>query len=256
MQLERNGPTPLYEQLKNLIADKINKGEYRPDQQIPSERELCEQFDVSRITVRQAISLAVNEGLLYRTHGRGTFVNKSKIKQGLEKVNSFQQTLSQQGLIAATKRLKNQVIPNNFHLSRLLNVSMIEQIFNLQLLGLGNEDPVVFYDTYFPYHIGIKMNEIATQVLERNMPFSTLDLYNEELGFIPTHIEQSFESIVSNEWLSEIMNVDIGSPILLVTSIVYTGDRPIEYKLAYYRGDKYKFFITREYDPSMFRSNN
>ena len=253
LQLERNNPLSLYEQLKNIIAAKIKSGEYQPDQQIPSERELCEQFDVSRITVRQAISLAINEGLLYRTHGRGTFVQKPKIKQGLEKVSSFQQTLAQQGLIASTKRLKHQTIASNFHLSKLLNVSMMEQIFNIGLLGLGNEDAVVYYDNYFPYDIGVKLDEQATLALERTRPFSTLDLYGEHIGLVPTHAEQSFEATVADEWLSSVLQVNPGAPILLVSSIVYMGNQPIEYKQAYYRGDKYKFFINREFDAGIFQ---
>lgn len=253
LQLERNNPIPLYEQLKNIIVNKIRNGQYEIDQQIPSERELCEQFDVSRITVRQAISLAVNEGLLYRTHGRGTFVSKPKIEQRLQKVNTFHQTLVQQGLVATTKKIKFQVVANDFHLSRLLNVNMNEKIVNLQLVGSGNEDPIVFYDSYFPAEIGEKIHLQAEQALEKNMPFSTLDLYGQSLGVTITHTEQTFEATVSDEFLSNILHVRVGSPILLVTSIIYSGYQPLEYKLAHYRGDKYKFFTTREFDPEMFK---
>src|SRR5690606_19882216 len=124
----------------------IENGELKPEQQIPSERELCEKYQVSRITVRQAIALAENEGLVVRTHGRGTFVSaNSKIEQGLTKISNFQETLSTQGIIGKTVIHRAEVIPNNFLLSRLLENSLREQIVNLQLIGFGNEEPIVFY---------------------------------------------------------------------------------------------------------------
>lgn len=251
MQLERNNPSPLYEQLKNIIAEQITKGELEPDQQIPSERELCEAYGVSRITVRQAIAAAVNEGLLYRTHGRGTFVANPKIEQTLSSVHNFQQTLIKQGLIASTLLLKTETIPNNFLFSRILNVKLMEQITNVQLLGFGNDVPIVFYDSMFSLEIGQKIVEEAKKASTQKIPFSTLDLYGPQIGFVPTHVEQTFEAVLSDETVSGILKIEQNSPILLVTSIVYDGERPLEYKSAYYRGDKYKFFVTREFNNVM-----
>jgi GntR family transcriptional regulator len=246
--LERNNPLPMYEQLKNIIAAQINKGELEPDQQIPSERELCEVYGVSRITVRQAIAAAVNEGLLYRTHGRGTFVSNSKIEQTLSTVNNFQQTLIKQGFIASTQLLKSEFVPNNFLLSRILNVELMEQIININLLGFGNDVPVVFYDSYFPKEIGQKIMEEAKKASDKNIPFSTLDLYGKKTGYVPTHVEQTFEAVAPDETVAGILKINPNSPILLVTSIVYNGEKTLEYKCAYYRGDKYKFFVTRDFN--------
>lgn len=251
MALDRNHSIPLYEQLKNIIAEQIENGELKPEQQIPSERELCEKYQVSRITVRQAIALAENEGLVVRTHGRGTFVSaNSKIEQGLTKVSNFQETLSTQGLVGTTIIHKADVIPNNFLLSRLLENNLREQIVNLQLIGLGNKEPIVFYDTFFSHALGDLMIEAAKKALTKTIPFSTLDLYREfqqEIGIAPTHAEQTFEATLADEFLADVLQVDKGEPIFRVSSIVYADKQTIEYKEAYYRGDKYKFFISREY---------
>ncbi|TBL75730.1 GntR family transcriptional regulator [Paenibacillus thalictri] len=244
--LDRNTQIPLYEQLKNAIAQQINEGKLEPDQQIPSERELCEAYGVSRITVRQAIAAAANEGLLYRTQGKGTYVAGAKIEQKLSNINNFQQTLVKQGFMASTELYKTATVPNNLFYSRLLNVSMLEQITNIQLVGYGNNEPVVYYDSYFSMDIGESILSSAQKAAENKVPFSTLDLYV-DTEVTPTHVEQTFESIVSDETLSGILKIAVGSPILLVTSIVYDNALPIEYKNAYYRGDKYKFFLTREY---------
>jgi len=243
--LERGTSVPLHEQLKNLITKHIKEGVFRPDQQIPSERELCEKYGVSRITVRQAINDLVNSGLLYRAHGKGTYVSNPKIEVKLSSMINFQQTLMKQGFVASTRMLKTEQIPNDFFLSRVLNVNMVDQITNLQLVGLGNDSPVVFYDSYFGPEIGPKMVEAAQQEIKKNAPFSTLDLY-QYLNITPTHVEQTFEAVAVSEDIAGILQVEPKFSVLLVTSVLYDGERPLEYRTAYYRGDKYKFFLTRQ----------
>ncbi|MCM3717653.1 GntR family transcriptional regulator [Fictibacillus phosphorivorans] len=245
--LDRKHSAPLYEQLKNEIQKMIKDGDLKPDDQIPSERELVEQYNVSRITVRQAINLAEKEGLVKRVHGVGTFVAKPKIKQELSNFNNFESTLQQQGLIATTKMLGSQVITSDFQLSRLLDINVMERVIKLELIGYGDEIPVVYYNSYFPNRVGEKMKQAAEKALQAEKPFSTLDLYrlDQEIGLHPTHVEQTFEAQSAHYPLTEILNVQEGFPLFRVTSIVYQDKTPLEYKETYYRGDKYKFFITR-----------
>jgi GntR family transcriptional regulator len=245
--LDRKHSAPLYEQLKNEIQKKIKDGELKPDDQIPSERELVEQYHVSRITVRQAINLAEKEGLVKRVHGVGTFVAQPKIKQELSNFNNFESTLQQQGLIASTKMLGSQVITSDFQLSRLLDINVMERVTKLELIGYGDDIPVVYYNSYFPYLAGEKMKQAAEQALQMEKPFSTLDLYrmDQQIGLHPTHVEQTFEAQAAHHPLTEILQVQEGFPLFRVTSIVYQDKTPLEYKETYYRGDKYKFFITR-----------
>lgn len=246
--LDRNSSSPLYEQLKNVLQKKIVSGELKPEEQIPSERELVDKYNVSRITVRQAINLAEHEGLVRRVHGVGTFVAKPKIQQELSSVNTFQSTLLQQGLIASTKLHKAQTVASDFQLSRLLNISVMERVVNLQLIGYGDNSPVVYYNSYFSSSVGEKMKQAAENALKNGQTFSTLDLYRMDpaLNYYPTHVEQTFEATAADEELSFILEVEEGFPLFRVTSIVYQDQLPLEYKETYYRGDKYKFFITRQ----------
>lgn len=245
--LERNGTAPLYEQLKDVIHKKIKSGELKPDQQIPSERELEKTYNVSRITVRQAINLAEQEGLVRRVHGVGTFVSKPKIQQELSTLSNFQSTLQQQGLIASTKLHNSQTIVSDFQLSKLLSIQVNEKVINLELIGLGDNSPIVYYNSYFSFPVGEKMKQAAELVLDKDQPFSTLDLYKMDphLKFNPTHIEQTYEALAAVPFLAEILKVKEGFPLIKVTSLVYQDKNPLEYKETYYRGDKYKFFITR-----------
>lgn len=243
--LDRKLQIPLYEQLKNKIKEKIESGELKPNDKLPSERELGERYQVSRITVRQAIALAEREGLVLRVHGVGTFVSAPKIKQELHTIDNFQSSVQQLGLIASTTIYKYHSFPADLHYSKLLDIPLFQQVRNLQLIGYGDSSPIVYYNTYFPDELGERIIESAKNIAEKGKPFSTLDLYEFHEDFFPTHSEQTFESIVTNEELAEILQVKAGFPVLKATSLIYQNDTPLEYKEAYYRGDKYKFSIIR-----------
>jgi len=243
--LDPNSPKPLYLQLKEKIRNAIETGEWKPDTKIPSERDLCKQYNVSRITVRQAISEAENEGLLYKIQGKGTFVKAPKIEQGLMKITSFGNTLRNSGLNGRTEIIKSEIMPVNFQLSNILRIDMTEHVVNLRLLGLANEEPIVHYDSYFTHEIGVKMLEAAQKNAKAGIPFSTYDLYG-QLNIGADTVSQTFEAINCDAEMARILKVKKGTALLVVTSIVNNHDgKPIEYKTAMYKADKYKFHITR-----------
>ncbi|WP_174614698.1 GntR family transcriptional regulator [Virgibacillus ihumii] len=244
-KLNRKSSMPLYEQLKNVLVQQIKSGELKPQELIPSERELCETYNVSRITVRQAIDLTVNEGFLSRKHGKGTFVTGPTIKQELSKVSGFQSTLSRQGIIGKTEIIKSEKMETDIQLSKTLDIDVLSQIINLQLMGFGDESPLVFYDCYFPLEIGKEMILSAEKAIKRRKPFSIFDLYRENDIILPTHTEQTFESILSDERLTKLLKLEETTAIFKTTSVIYASEQPIEYRVAYYRGDKFNFYLTR-----------
>lgn len=243
--LDPNAPKPLYIQLKEVIRQAIGSGIWKPDTKIPSERELCDRYNVSRITVRQAIAEAEKDGLLYKIQGKGTFVKAPKIEQGLSKITRFSDTLQNIGLNGRTKIVKAGTVPPDFQIANILEVDMSEQIVNLSLLGLANEEPIVYYDSYFSYEIGEKMVEIAKRYEREGKPFSTIDLYG-ELNIVIDKVTQTFEATNCSKEIARILKIKEGKALLIITSIVYTHDsRPLEFKTGMYKADKYKFHITR-----------
>src|SRR5918994_5276433 len=85
----KTGPLPRYYQLKEVIRERIRSGDWAPGTLIPSERQLCERYGISRMTARQSITDLVNEGLLYREQGKGTYVGRPKIAQQLLRLTGF-----------------------------------------------------------------------------------------------------------------------------------------------------------------------
>src|SRR2546428_8628734 len=95
--LERANPLPLYYQLKEVLKQQIRAGHLAPHTAIPSEPELVNSYHVSRATVRQALSELVHEGLLYRQHGKGTFVCEPRVQQTLSELSSFSEEIQRRG---------------------------------------------------------------------------------------------------------------------------------------------------------------
>ncbi|MEW6426073.1 MAG: GntR family transcriptional regulator [Bacillota bacterium] len=244
--LSPNNAIPLYQQLKDELREKIKTGALKPDERIPSERELCEQYHVSRMTVRQALAELANEGLLYRTHGKGTFVARPRIDQELVRVTPFESTLRSKGLRPATKILGHKMVSADYEVATALAIPLLSPLVNLTLLGLGNEQPVAYYSAYFPENIGHKMAAAAQARLARKAPFTTYDLYDDLPEVHPVRLTQSFEALSAGADLAETLQIPPEKPLMHITTVVYLDDgRPVEYRHSYYRGDMYRFHITR-----------
>lgn len=238
---------PLYLQLKEAIKRKVARGDFLPGDKIPSERDLCRIFRVSRITVRQAIEAAVAEGLLYRQHGKGTYVAKPRIEQGLSRIVRFAETIRSQGLDPSTAVLGFDIVPADIQTAEVLRVDPGTGIVNLKLLGMGSGEPMVFYNSFLPYDLGMALGRKANEWASQGIPFSTYDLHDRNGSRYPVKARQAIEAAVANELISGILKVPQGSAVLVITTVFYDKQgSPIEFRTANYRGDKYRFYILRE----------
>src|SRR6266513_39474 len=107
----RNSPLPRYYQLKEIMRERVQSDEWMPGDLIPSERELGEQYGISRMTARQAITELVNEGLFYREQGKGTFVSRHKITQQLIRLTGFTEDIRARGQRPGAKVLSARMVP-------------------------------------------------------------------------------------------------------------------------------------------------
>ena len=246
--LNHQDATPLYVQLKQDLFQQMNLGQLKPGQPIPSERSLCAKYRISRTTVRQALSEMINAGILSRKQGKGTFVIERRVNQGLVRIVNFERTVLELGLKPSTQVLGNDVIPADIQMAKILDVPLTSQILKLTLLGKGDATPLVLYESYFPLQFGQRMAKKAAQLEKKGAPFSTYDLYERMGSVTPRSVAQTFEATTADDRLVAIMKVRKGLPIFMITSIFQTADqRPLEFRTALYRGDRYKFHLTREF---------
>jgi GntR family transcriptional regulator len=246
--LNKEGHVPLYIQLKDLIQEKIESGVYPEGTAIPSEREFCNMYEVSRITVRQAIERAVAEGLLVRRPGKGTYVSARKIQQPLERISSFGTTMTGQGLVAKTSVPEIETVYATDEVYNMLQVSKDTPLVKLVLLGTANAQPLAIYTSYYKPEIGEQMAKYALEWAAQGKAFSSLDLYGSLTHELrPVVARQTFEAGLASGMVARHLKLDDPAVVFVVESVaqLQTGV-PVEYKIAYYRADRYKFSITRK----------
>jgi GntR family transcriptional regulator len=247
MEISSRSPVALYLQLKELLAQEIREQKYKTHEQISSERELCERYNLSRTTVRQGISLAISEGLLYRIQGKGTFVAEPKIDQGLVRLTGFEETLLTRGLKPSMKVIEAQMITADVQITTLLGLDFGADVASFKLLGIANEEPMVLFHYYLPAALGREAIELIRAFEQKGDWFSFTRYYREQKHIDLGLAKQTFEATVASPHHAELMLLSEGSPLFKVTSIIYTRqENPIELRRAYYRGDRYKFHVSRE----------
>lgn len=251
LDLVRDGAKPLYQQVKEQLEQRIKAGKYKPHEKLPSERILCEIFKVSRITIRQALEEAVKEGLLYREYGRGTFVadESSAFEQPLENVQGFEDLLNAQGAQGKTEILATENVWTDIQMSSVFQVKAGTPLLQMNLLGYSEEKPVVYYQSYFREEVGRQVTAIAHELEKDKKPFSSTDLYHHYAGEKPNKIQQNMEATLADEELAQTLRVTVGHPLMKVTSFFLTStNTPVEFRYAFYRGEKYIFHLTRRLD--------
>ena len=245
--LNSRDATPLYQKLRDILRKQVEDGRYLPGQAIPSERDLCQQYQISRITVRQAIAEMINEGVLYRKQGKGTFVARRKVNQGLSRIVTFRRTVMDIGMKPSTRILFHGLLPAGLEVASILKLPDAGQVLKMVLLGQGDDHPLVVYESYFPPRVGQKMLKEATAREKQGVPFSSYDLYGKNTGLYPARVSQTLEAVAADEQQARMLKVPKAIALLRVTSVFTTRDHsPLELRRALYRGDYYKFNVVRD----------
>src|ERR1035441_3477946 len=134
--LDKNLATPLYHQLQNVLKAEIEIGRWRPDERLPSEQELGERFQVSKITVRQALTELAQSGYIRREQGRGTFVARRKFDEGPRELTSFTEEMKRHALVATSRVLGQTVVEAEARVADALRLAAPEPVFVLKRLRL------------------------------------------------------------------------------------------------------------------------
>jgi GntR family transcriptional regulator len=239
MKLKREAPTPLYLQLKNTLVADIDAGQYRPHQRLLSERELGEKFKVSRMTVRQALTEMIREGILYTQVGKGTFVSEPKIDQQLRNLTGFSQEISTRGARPSSKVLSAQVVPANAHMASVLKVMQGAEVVELSRLRLSNELPLCIEVAHIPHYLcpNILKNDFSQESLYR--------VFQSDYGHRLVRAEQTMEASLANVHELELLQMTSPASVLRIERFTYNQqDILLEYVTSAYRGDLYKFRLT------------
>lgn len=238
MLLDKTSKLPIYYQLKEIIKSKIQNGEYSEGQMIPSERELCVQYDISRMTVRQAINELQAEGYLYKVHGKGSFVRSNKIEQNLASLTSFSEDMRKMGRVPSSKILSVESVKANAETAQKLGLHIGEDVLLLSRLRFADQQPICIEKTY------LNANMLEYSYAFQSSDFSLYEHLRKRLHIKLTHAHQTIETILLSGEEASLLAVMENSLGLLMKRITYNEkDEAVEYVRSIYRGDTYKFII-------------
>jgi GntR family transcriptional regulator len=239
LKLDATSPVPLYYQLKETLREEIISGTFKPGNPFPSETLLCEQFEVSRFTVRQAVGDLVREGLLTRQQGKGTFVTAPKIDQDLLGFYSFSREMASKGHSVTGRVLSITKIPprkRHQHLFSLKEDELVYQVFRLRFV---NGEPVILEKIYLPASLCPELEQYDLS--------STPQLYkifHDVYGLELTGVSKALEPSLADQYEASVLGIKPGAAVLLIDRTSHTiGNKVVVLSTWVVRGDRCRHYI-------------
>lgn len=238
--IHKDNVIPLYHQLKEILREQIANRTYKPHQQIPSEPELQKLYGLSRATIRKAIDGLVKEGLIYRLHGKGTFVAEPIDRQSIT-LDSFTVNMRSLGFAPTTTVLENTLLTEvSPELRQKLGLEPGEHVIRLKRLRYLDGEPILLATSYIPAYLvpGMESAELSGSLYK-----TLVELYNVK----PSWGEDFIEPVIVSDEDAKYLDVAPGSATLLVERHAYTEDNDlVEVCYSMIRGDKAKFYLKHQ----------
>ena len=233
-----DGPMPFYFQIKSILRARILSNKLKAGDLVPSEIDLSQEYNVSRGTVRQALLELINEGLIYRIRGKGTFVSEDV---GLRELR-FKGTIENLITSALEGRIKvleyKEVMPPP-HVAKILRTGTKQMVFQMEVVFSSSKGATRYTIFYLPLHLGkmISRSEIKETT-------EMILLVEEKSNTKIHHAHQSMNIALADARISEYLSIEQKTPIFVIEREYYARNRsPIYMSISYCRPDLYKFKI-------------
>lgn len=228
---------PSYRQVYISLKQDIKNGVYEPDTLIPTETELEKKYAVSRTTIRKVVSILTAEGFLLPKQGKGTIVKNVSNTQRLNKITSITETLQHNGHIVTTKGMHIQKIPAPDNVAEYLTINKGEMVYIIERVQFCDGSPLALISNYF------KANAVPGLEKYENQFTGLYNFIEHKYNIILTEAEEKLSAIQANFIDSQILQVDVGSPLLCSKRVSYTEQGPVEYALCKMVPDKYEYSV-------------
>lgn len=230
-----NSRLPLYIQLSDLLREKIESGVLSFGESIPSERELSETYGLNRMTVRNAVNILVDEGLLSKVQGKGTFVKKPKIDSAMDTIQGFGRFLEEQGVKPSSKVIFSGTRPAGYKFHKIFGIEEDAPVFRLYRLRLGDGEPVSVEDTYVPYDMVRGIEKIDFQI------YSLYSVF-EQYGIRMHDGTEKLEIVRITNPEAKLLGLKPDSMAFRLENISRSAEGEIvEYTVSYTRGERFSY---------------
>lgn len=241
-KIDRNSSIPLYTQLTDILIEQIQSLEI--GSQLDTERVICEKYNVSRITTRQALDeLAANEYIV-KVHGKGNFVANKYVEQKLIEIYSFTEEMKRLGKVPKSQYIAFEIRRAGNKLAEKLQLEADDEVVCFKRLRLGDGVPMMLETTYLP------RSRFAGMTLELLKANSLYDLMRNKYDISFAYAEQVFRPVLISSSESETMKIGEGMPGLKIERFTYAKgslkNSIVEYSVAIARGDVFKYRICLE----------
>lgn len=213
--LDKGSHIPLYLQLTAQLTDLIHTGELKPNYRLPSERELSEMLNVSRITTRLAVQELLESGLVYREQGRGTFVAEPKMR-GLQAFTSFTEYMRNRGLTPGSKILNQEIVGVDENLAQTLHMNVGDPAIHLVRLRLADKRPMALQTAYLPAHMfpGLENEHMEDR--------SLFEVLRQKYFVHPVWTEAAVEASSATPEQARLLEIKSGEPVLIIRGLTFT----------------------------------
>ncbi|CAM3788869.1 GntR family transcriptional regulator [Mesobacillus zeae] len=235
--IDKSSPLPIYYQLEELIKKQIETGELEPGDALPSEREYSETYQISRMTVRQAVNQLVQNGMLYRQQGKGTFVAERKIEKQLLGLTSFTEDMQGRGVQTSSDVVEFNIVLANAYIAGQMQLKKKDPVYEIKRIRLAENTPMAYEITYLPATL---LNGLTKEAAAQSIYRYIEQHLNSPIG----QAKQTIEASAADDVEAEYLQIAKGSPILLIERNTRLKDgTPVELAKSVYRADRYKFKV-------------
>lgn len=235
--LDHNSIVPLYAQIVEQLHQDIEHGMFNQNGRLPTEEELSSKYGVSRITIRRAVDELVNQGLVEKKQGKGTFVTKPKYSRNIRRLSGFTQMCEQMGVVPGGRMLDNRLIAADEKTAKKLGVAPGSDIIYIHRLRYANNEPVIIERNYFPPKYA--------ELLQRRFDNESLFAYlKEHMGVICKESEKLIELCHVTGEEAKMLDVKRGDYMMFVKSTAYDQNRePIYVGVQIINGERFSLNV-------------
>ncbi len=233
--IDKKSRLPLYAQLIDSIVKKISSGEWKEFDKLPSERELCEMYDISRTTIRQAMIELENEGHIYKEHGKGSFVSPRTFTQNLVSLYSFSEEMKKLGKKPSVKILSFEIMPAPNKVAKELELRETEHVYAFIRLRLADDEPIMYETTYLPVN---QFPNLTKKELESNSMYS---IFRNKYNINIMNTNERFKAVGVGSLEAPYLMEKEGSPALRIERVAFFHQQAVEYTISTARGEKFVY---------------
>ncbi|EPW6725666.1 GntR family transcriptional regulator [Vibrio parahaemolyticus] len=229
---------PKYIEIAEYLEQRIREGVLEPKSMLPKESVLQEQFSVSRVTIRKSLQLLVNNGLISRSRGSGTYINDLKAQHDALHLLGFIEEVSKQGKLPSSKVVRFELKLPSSVIAEKLRLTPNDNTYEIHRIRCINDEPEIYEVTHMPANL---FPDLSIAIMNG----SKYDYIENDKGFVIANSRQSVKPYILDKEMAIHLNENAETAILKVESIGYLDNgTPFEYTINYFRLNQYSFDFT------------